>query len=40
VQGGMAQLLVAGVQHAAGNTGLAGIRARGGRAWFSSRMAR
>ena len=40
VQGGMTQLLVAGVQHAAGNMSLAGIRARGGRAWFSSRMAR
>ena len=29
VQGGMTQLLVAGVQPAAGNTSLAGIRARG-----------
>ena len=29
VQGGMTQLLVAGVQPAAGNMGLAGIRARG-----------
>ena len=29
VQGGMAQLLVAGIQHAAGNMSLAGIRARG-----------
>jgi hypothetical protein len=28
VQGGMTQLLIAGVQPAAGNTGLAGIRAR------------
>ena len=28
VQGGMTELLVAGVQHAAGNTDLAGIRAR------------
>jgi hypothetical protein len=28
VQGGMTQLLVAGVQPAAGNTSLAGIRAR------------
>ncbi|HEX4830184.1 MAG TPA: hypothetical protein VH478_03715 [Trebonia sp.] len=37
VQGGMAELLVAGVQPAAGNRGLAGIRAR---ARFSSRVAR
>ena len=37
VQGGMAQLLVAGVQPAAGNTVLAGIRAG---ARFSSRVAR
>ena len=37
VQGGMAQLLVAGVQHAAGGTVLAGIQAC---AWFSSRAAR
>ena len=37
VQGGMAQLLVAGVQHAAGGTVLAGIQAG---AWFSSRVAR
>ena len=37
VQGGMAQLLVAGVQPAAGGTVLAGIRAG---AWFSSRVAR
>jgi len=29
VQGGMAQLLVAGIQPAAGNMSLAGIRARG-----------
>ena len=29
VQGGMTQLLVAGVEAAAGNMGLAGIRARG-----------
>jgi hypothetical protein len=29
VQGGMTQLLVAGVEPAAGNTSLAGIRARG-----------
>jgi hypothetical protein len=37
VQGGMAELLVAGVQPAAGNGGLAGIRAV---ARFSSRVAR
>jgi hypothetical protein len=37
VQGGMAELLVAGVQPAAGNAGLAGIRAS---ARFSSRAAR
>ena len=37
VQGGMAQLLVAGVQPAAGGGGLAGIQAG---AWFSSRVAR
>jgi hypothetical protein len=37
VQGGMAELLVAGVQPAAGNAGLAGIRAG---ARFSSRVAR
>ena len=37
VQGGMAQFLVAGVQPAAGGTGLAGIRAG---ARFSSRVAR
>ncbi|HVB43012.1 MAG TPA: hypothetical protein VNF47_09950 [Streptosporangiaceae bacterium] len=37
VQRGMAQLLVAGVQPAAGSTGLAGIQAG---AWFSSRVAR
>src|SRR5271165_5299156 len=37
VQGGMTQLLVAGVQHAAGGTVLAGIQAC---AWFSSRVAR
>jgi hypothetical protein len=37
VQGGMAQFLVAGVQPAAGSSGLAGIRAG---AWFSSRVAR
>jgi hypothetical protein len=37
VQGGMAKLLVAGVQHAAGGTVLAGIQAG---AWFSSRVAR
>ncbi len=37
VQGGMTQLLVAGVQPAAGSTGLAGIRAG---ARFSSRAAR
>ena len=37
VQGGMAKLLVAGVQPAAGGTVLAGIQAR---AWFSSRSAR
>ena len=37
VQGGMTQLLVAGVQPAAGGTVLAGIRAG---AWFSSRGAR
>ena len=37
VQGGMAQLLVAGVQHAAGGTVLAGIQAG---VWFSSRVAR
>ena len=37
VQGGMAQLLVAGVQPAAGNGGLAGIQAG---ARFSSRVAR
>jgi hypothetical protein len=37
VQGGMAQLFVAGVQHAAGGTVLAGIQAG---AWFSSRVAR
>ena len=33
----MTQLLVAGVQHAAGGTVLAGIQAG---AWFSSRVAR
>ena len=37
VQGGMAELLVAGVQPAAGGGGLAGIQAG---AWFSSRVAR
>jgi len=37
VQGGMAELLVAGVQHAAGGTILAGIRAC---VRFSSRVAR
>ena len=37
VQGGMAQLLVAGVQPAAGSGVLAGIQAG---AWFSSRVAR
>jgi hypothetical protein len=37
VQGGMAELLVAGVQHAAGGAVLAGIQAG---AWFSSRVAR
>jgi hypothetical protein len=37
VQGGMAELLVAGVQPAAGSTVLAGIQAG---AWFSSRVAR
>jgi len=37
VQGGMAQLLVAGVEPAAGSGRLAGIRAG---AWFSSRVAR
>jgi hypothetical protein len=37
VQGGMAQLLVAGVEAAAGGTVLAGIQAG---AWFSSRVAR
>ena len=37
VQGGMAELLVAGVQPAAGGTVLAGIQAG---AWFSSRVAR
>jgi hypothetical protein len=37
VQGGMAQFLVAGVQPAAGGSGLAGIRAG---ARFSSRVAR
>ena len=37
VQGGMAQLLVAGVQPAARGTVLAGIQAG---AWFSSRVAR
>ena len=37
VQGGMAQLLVAGVQPAAGGAVLAGIQAG---AWFSSRVAR
>ncbi len=40
VQGGMAQFLVAGVEPAAGCMSLAGIRAGGGRAWFSSRGAR
>jgi hypothetical protein len=37
VQGGMTQLLVAGVQPAAGSTVLAGLQAR---AWVSSRVAR
>jgi hypothetical protein len=37
VQGGMTQLLVAGIQPAAGNASLAGIRAH---ARFSSRGAR
>ena len=37
VQGGMAELLVAGVQPAAGGDSLAGIQAG---AWFSSRVAR
>ena len=37
VQGCMAKLLVAGVQHAAGGTVLASMRAG---AWFSSRVAR
>jgi hypothetical protein len=37
VQGGMAQLLVAGIQPAAGSTVLTGIQAG---AWFSSRVAR
>ena len=37
VQGSMAQLLVAGVEPAAGGTVLAGIQAG---AWFSSRAAR
>ena len=37
VQGGMAQVLVAGVQPAAGGGSLAGIQAG---AWFSSRVAR
>jgi hypothetical protein len=37
VQGGMAELLVAGVEPAAGSGGLAGIQAG---AWFSSRVAR
>jgi len=37
VQGGMTELLVAGVQPAAGGTVLAGIQAR---AWVSSRVAR
>ena len=37
VQGSMAELLVAGVQPAAGGTVLAGIQAG---AWFSSRVAR
>ena len=37
VQGGMAKLLVAGVEPAAGSTVLAGIQAG---AWFSSRVAR
>jgi hypothetical protein len=37
VQGGVTQLLIAGVQPAAGNAILAGIQAG---AWFSSRMAR
>ena len=37
VQGSMTQLLVAGVQPAAGGGDLAGIQAR---AWFSSRVAR
>jgi hypothetical protein len=37
VQRGMAQFLVAGVQPAAGSTGLAGIQAG---AWFSSRVTR
>ena len=37
VQGGMAELLVAGVQPAAGGGSLAGIQAG---AWFSSRVAR
>jgi hypothetical protein len=36
----MTQLLVAGVQPAAGSRSLAGILARGWRAWFSSRGAR
>jgi hypothetical protein len=37
VQGSMAEFLIAGVQPAAGNAGLAGIQAT---AWFSSRAAR
>jgi hypothetical protein len=37
VQGGMAQLLIAGIEPAAGGGDLAGIQAR---AWFSSRSAR
>jgi hypothetical protein len=37
VQGSMAELLVAGVEPAAGGTVLAGIQAG---AWFSSRVAR
>ena len=37
VQGGMAELLVAGVEPAAGSGNLAGIQAG---AWFSSRVAR
>jgi hypothetical protein len=37
VQGGMAQVFVAGVQPAAGNAVLAGIQTS---VWFSSRVAR